>query len=273
MLDREWLLGVARLEREQLGRTIQYVPPDRWEAESPVEGWRTKDVVAHLASLEVAAAAVVGDEPAAEFDEYAKTTETGTFDLDGFNSWAVARRRDESAIALALEWGRAADLLLTRISRTAPEDWHGRQVPWVLGDLRLGYHLQARVAEWWSHGEDIRDGAALPPRLEHPPMYCVNDLAVRMLPYALSREGRSFPGRSIEVKLEGPGEGTWHQGLEAGVPAGTKPDAYIHGRSHAFASVANRRADADVVLYEGLLNIGGNMEIARTCLSVLRRFG
>jgi uncharacterized protein (TIGR03083 family) len=274
MLEREWLLGVARAERDQLGRTIQYVPPERWEAPSPIEEWRVQDVVAHLAGMEVAAAQAVAGERPTEFDEYAKTTDTGIFDLDGYNAWSVSRRRDEAPVRLALEWGRAADLLLGRVSKTAPEEWTERKVPWVVGDLRLGYHVQARVAEWWSHGEDVREGAGLPPRWEHPPMYCVNDLAVRMLPYALSVEGHSFPGRSLQVQLEGPGEGVWHQGLEARQPPGEgkRPDAYIAGRSHAFAAVANKRVDPDVCLYEGLLGIGGDAEIARACLRSLRRF-
>jgi hypothetical protein len=48
VLDREWLLGVARQEREALGRTIQYTRPDAWEHPSPWRGRPLADVLSHL---------------------------------------------------------------------------------------------------------------------------------------------------------------------------------------------------------------------------------
>jgi uncharacterized protein (TIGR03083 family) len=274
MLERRWLLGVARQEREGLGRTIQYTPPDRWEAESPCQGWRVKDVLAHLAASEVAGGAVLGDEPPAELEEYRKSLEGQAFVPEAWNEWAVARRADTSRIQLAQEWGRAADLLLARASQVTDEDWHDREVPWTRGAVRVGYFLQMRVAEWWVHGEDILEGGGQPPRLEHQPISCVNDLAIRLLPYSLSLEGLSFPGKSVRVTLEGVGEGDWHQGLDAGVvpPPGKRPDAVIIGRGYAFASVAGKRVHPDVALYEGLIQTGGEAELGEAVLRALRSF-
>ena len=48
-LEHQELLGVARHEREALGRTIQYTPPEAWEVAGPIEGRRNRDVVAQLA--------------------------------------------------------------------------------------------------------------------------------------------------------------------------------------------------------------------------------
>lgn len=273
-LDRTWLLGVASAEREALGRTIQYTDPSYWEKASRLEGWRVRDVVAHLAASEVFSSAVLGDEEPTEVEEYVKSAGTDRVDLDGFNGWAVARRADLPLHHVAMEWGRAADLLLARASKTSEEDWRSRAVRWFTGDLKLGYLIQARVSEWWSHGDDIRTGSDQPPRVEHPPIFCLNDLAIRMLPYALGLDGKSYPGRSVQVTLEGAGEGRWHYGLQAGFipPKGKEPDAYILGRAPAFALVAARRADPDVALYDGALNIGGDTELARSVLQSIRSF-
>ncbi|HJV04656.1 MAG TPA: maleylpyruvate isomerase family mycothiol-dependent enzyme [Actinomycetota bacterium] len=273
-LDREWLLAVARAEREALGRTVQYTAPEAWEADSPCEGWRNKDVLAHLAAAEVAAAAIVAGEEATEVEEYRKTLEGRPFRGTEWNDWTVARRRDVPTLQLATEWGRAADLLLARAGKATDEEWRDRMVAWTAGEIRFGYLIQARVAEWWAHGEDIREGSLLPPRGEHPPIYVLNDLAIRMIPYALSQEGHSFPGRSVQIELEGVGEGRWHQGLEAGkTPAeGKRPDAYIEGRGYEFASVAAKRADPDTALYEGVIQTGGDLEIAEAILRSLRSF-
>src|SRR5437867_64201 len=113
-LDRKWLLGTARAEREALGRTIQYTPPDRWELESVSPGWRNRDIIAHLAASDVAAAAVLEGVAPSEFEEYAKSGDGGTFDLEGFNRWTVERRAGEPFRSVVVEWGRAADLLLAR---------------------------------------------------------------------------------------------------------------------------------------------------------------
>jgi uncharacterized protein (TIGR03083 family) len=273
-LERDELLGVARHERDALGRTVQYMPPDRWLEESPCDGWAVKDVLAHLAASDVAAAALVGGEEATDLDEYRKSLDAEPVTPDGWNEWSVARRAEEAPVALGLEWGRAADLLLSRGGAATEEDWRDLEIAWVAGDIRLRYLIQARVAEWWVHGEDLREGGALPPRLEHRPVFVVNDLAIRLIPYSLSLAGESFPGKVVRVALQGVGEGTWLASTDPGSEAdqGSSFDAEIIGRGHAFASVAGGRADADVCLYEGLLNVGGDAALGEAVLGSLRSF-
>jgi uncharacterized protein (TIGR03083 family) len=271
-ITRDRLLTTARDERDALGRTVQYMPPDRWEEPAALwEGWRAKDVLAHLAPSEVVAASLLADEEVTELDEYRKTLEDRPFDVDAWNEWTVERRRDSSAVSLAKEWGRAADLLLSRAAKVSDQDWREREIPWVAGDIRLKYLVQVRVAEWWIHGEDIRQAGRLPPRREHWPILTVNDLAIQLIPYALSRGGHSFADASVQIDLGGVGEGTWHQDVSPGdLPSGKEPDAYINGEGYAFASVAGGRADPDFCLYEGLLNLGGDVELAEAVLRTLR---
>jgi uncharacterized protein (TIGR03084 family) len=273
-LERRWLLGAARAEREALGRTIQYTPPDAWEAESLSPGWRNRDIIAHLAATEVAAAAVIAGETPAEMEEFAKTLDGAPFTVEGFNDWSVARRAEEPFRSIVTEWGRAADLLLARASKVPPEEWATRKVWWVAGEMGVSYLVQSRVMEWWLHGEDVLAGGANPPRLEHPPIFCVNDLAVRTIPYALSLAGLSFPGKSVLVELQAVGGGTWHWGLAPGErPSADKvPDAVIDGRAHAFAMVAGRRIPAEFYLAEGVLQTGGDDMLAETVLLHLRAF-
>jgi uncharacterized protein (TIGR03083 family) len=273
-LDRTWLLGTARAEREAFGRTIQYTPPDRWDLESILPGWRNRDIVAHLAATEVAAAAVLADEVPAEFEEYAKANEGQVLTLESFNDWSVSKRTDVPFRSVVLEWGRAADLMLVRAAKVAPEEWASRKVVWVVGELGAAYLLQSRVMEWWLHGEDIGAGAELPARIEHPPIYCVNDLAIRTIPYGLSLAGLSFPGKSIRIELDGAGGGSWHWGLapREGPAPGREPDALIEGRAYAFALVAGRRVPAEYYLAEGILLTGGDDALAEMVLHHLRAF-
>jgi uncharacterized protein (TIGR03083 family) len=273
-LDRTWLLGTARAEREALGRTIQYTEPAAWDRPSVTAGWRNRDIVAHLASADSAAADVVAGEPAAELVEFGREAPGGTFTLDEFNEYGVRQRAELPFRHVVKEWGQAVDLFLTRASSIPPDEWATRKVPWVAGEIGVAYLVQSRVMEWWLHGEDIRAGGDNPPRLEHPPIYVVNDLAIRMLPYALGLAGLSFPGRSVEVELEGIGGGHWHRGLAAReVPGPRKrPDAVITGLAPAFALVAGRRVPAESYLADGTLLMGGDDGLAEAVLANVRAF-
>ena len=273
-LDRTWLLGTARAEREALGRTIQYTPPEVWPGESVSPGWRNRDIVAHLASHEVAAATILGGESAAEFEEFVKAQDGEPFQLDTFNEWTVRRRAEEPFRSVVSEWGRAADLFLARASKIPPEEWTTRKVPWVAGEIGVSYLIQTRVMEWWLHGEDLLAGADLPSRFEHPPIFCVNDLAVRMIPYALGLAGLSFPNRSVRVELTAAGGGTWHRVLapRATPVPGKKPDVVIEGRAYPFALVAGRRVPAEYYLSEGILQVAGDIELGETILHHIRAF-
>jgi uncharacterized protein (TIGR03083 family) len=273
-LERKWLLGTARAEREALGRTIQYTPAEAWDADSVAAGWRNRDIVAHLAASDVAAAAVIGGEADAEMEEFIKGLDGRTLDVEAYNRWSVERRAAEPFRSVVTEWGRAADLLLARAAKVSEDDWNSRRVPWVVGDIRIPYLLQSRIMEWWLHGEDIRTGVDLPARIEHPPIHCVCDLAIRMVPYGLGLAGLSLPGRSVRVELEAAGGGTWHQGLAPRdvLPEGKKPDATIAGRAYAFALVAGRRVPAEYYLADGTLQVGGDVELGETVLLHLRSF-
>jgi len=273
-LDRQWLLATTRAEREALGRTIQYTPPAAWDQDSPSPGWRMRDIVAHLAAGEVAAAAAIAGEASTEVEEYLKGLEGEPATLEGFNEFSVRRRADVPFRQVVTEWGKAADLFLSRASKISPEEWTSLKVQWMAGPIGVSYLVQSRVMEWWLHGEDILAGGGNPPRLEHPPIYCVNDLAVRTIPYALSLAGLSFPGKSVKVELEAVGGGSWHWGLAPReTPAPNKPpDAVITGRAYAFALVAGRRVPAEYYLAEGGLQTAGDDALAETILQHLRAF-
>jgi uncharacterized protein (TIGR03083 family) len=274
-LDREWLLAVARAEREALGRAIQYAEPGDWDLPSVIPPWRNRDIVAHLASTDVAAAGVLADEMPEEFVAFlAQRRSEGPISVDTFNEFAVRSRAEAPFRGVVREWGGAADRFLALSGKITDEEWGTRKVNWMAGSIGVSYLIQSRVMEWWLHGEDIRAGTANPPRLEHGPLYCVNDLAVRTIPYALSLAGLSYPGRSVRVELEAVGGGTWHWGLapRETPPPGKAPDAVILGRAVAFATVAGRRVPAAAYLAEGELVTSGDDALAETILTHVRAF-
>jgi uncharacterized protein (TIGR03083 family) len=272
-LDRKQLAGVAYAERERLGRTMQYTDPAAWDADSVCAGWRNRDIVAHLAAQDIAAAQLLAGEPAVEFGAFREAND-GDLWVNGFNEWAVKVREEQPTRQMITDWGQAARAFLVLASRLTDDEWRTKKIDWVAGEIAVRYLVQSRIIEWWFHGEDIREGSGQEENPQHWPVHLANDMAIRMLPWALGQAGLSFPGRSVAVDLEGVGEGHWHWGLEPRTtPAeDNKPDAFINGRGTAFALVAGRRMPADVALDEGELVVGGDEALAILILQVLRAF-
>jgi uncharacterized protein (TIGR03083 family) len=272
-LDRTTLVGIAHAERTRLGRTIQYADPRTWDSPSPCAGWTNRDVVAHLAAQDAAAAQAVGGEPAGELDAF-REANGGDLWTDGLNEFAIGIRAELSTRQIIGDWGRAADLFCARIAALADEGWSQQRVPWLAGEIGLRYLVQSRVIEWWLHGEDLREGTGQDVNPQHWPVHLTCDMGIRMLPFSLGQAGLAFPGRSIRVDLSGMGAGTWHWGLAPKeAPAeDTKPDAFIEGRAYAFAMVAGRRTPADAFLDDGNLVIGGDEELAFQVLTNIRAF-
>jgi uncharacterized protein (TIGR03083 family) len=273
VIARVEMLGAASAERERLGRTIQYAPAGAWDADSVCEGWRNRDIVAHLAAQETAAAQLMRGEPAEEFDAF-REANGGELWVNGFNESAVRVRADLPVRQVIRDWGTAADAFLDSASRLSDDEWRSKTIDWVAGEIGVRYLIQSRTIEWWFHGEDIRESTGLEENPQHWPLYLTNDMAIRMLPWSLGQAGLSFPGATIQVELEGVGEGSWHWGLSPGdaPPKDKKPDAFIDGRALAFAQVAGRRVPAEAYLDDGNLVVGGDEALALIVLEHVRAF-
>ena len=86
--------------------------------------------------------------------------------------------------------------------------------------------------------------------------------------------GIDLQGASVQIDLEGAGEGSWHWGLGAGEtpPPDKKADAFIQGRAAQFALVAAHRIPVDDVLDSGIVVLGGEAEIAELVLRHIRAY-
>ncbi|MEA2580329.1 MAG: hypothetical protein QOE83_1221 [Actinomycetota bacterium] len=273
-LDKGTLLGIAHAERQRLGRMIQFAGPATWDLPSAAPGWWNRDVMAHLAAADTAAAQLVAGEPAQELEEYRESLGDRPFDLDAYNAGTVNRRSGLTTREVLTLWGQAADSFLAHAARLSDAEWSERRFSWVSGEIAARYLVQSRIVEWWLHGEDIRATNGLGPQYEHWPIYLTVDLGVRMLPWALARDAVSLAGRTVRIDLEGAGQGSWHWGLGAGeVPgAGHEPDAWMKGRAPQFALVAGKRLDPDDVLASGSVSLGGDIALAELVLRTITAY-
>lgn len=277
-IDREELLGIAHAERQRLGRMIQFAEPDSWEQPSADPGWWNRDVMAHLMAGDTAAAQLMAREPAEELEEYRAQLGEEPFTVDGWNAWTVNRRSGLETRMILDTWGAAAESFLVYAGKLDDDDWRNARFPWIAGDIAARYLVQSRVVEWFLHGEDMRAtngvGSGWQTGWQHWPVYLTIDLAVRMLPWALSQAGHDLSGRSVQIDVEGAGEGSWHQALGIGeVPdPERKPDATIVGRAPQFALVTGKRLDPDEVLASGSVVLGGDADTADLIIRTIRAY-
>ena len=277
-ISREDLLGNAHAERQRLGRMIQFADPDSWEKPSAADGWWNRDVMAHLAAGDTAAAQLLAGGAAEELDEFRATLGERAFTTDEWNAWSVNRRAAIDTRAIIDTWGAAAESLLEHASRLSDEAWRDERFTWLAGDIAAAYLIQSRVVEWFLHGEDMRAtngvGGGWQFGWQHWPVYMTIDLGVRMLPWALGQAGFDFSGRSILVEVSGAGQGRWHWGLGAGeVPhPDVEPDAAIVGRAPQLALVAGKRLDPDEALAAGTIVIGGDEALGDRALRTIRAY-
>jgi uncharacterized protein (TIGR03083 family) len=273
-LDRTTLLGIAQAERQRLGRTVQFADPQTWEQPSALPGWWNRDVMAHLAAQDTAAAHVVKGDPPEELDEFRQHLDGGPFTVDGFNEWAVERRSGLPTREVLVTWGQAADALLGYAGLLSEDEWDTGRFPWLAGEIAARYLIQSRIVEWWVHGEDMRATNGLGPEYQHWPIHLTIDMGIRMLPWALAEAGLDLTGFSVEVEVDGAGGGRWHWGLGAGQvpPADTKPDTTIVGRAPHLALVAARRISAEDALASGNLVTGIDAQLGATILRHIRAF-
>jgi uncharacterized protein (TIGR03083 family) len=109
-----------------------------------------------------------------------------------------------------LEWRRAADVTLGMVEVIgdlgAEAAMHGLRLP-------VGALLVVRAFELWTHENDIRRAAGLPPSVpDDSTLRLMTSLAVQLLPHAAARTGLDEP-TSLHLVLTGPGGGTWDVGL------------------------------------------------------------
>ena len=86
-ISRENLVGIAHAERQRLGRMIQFAEPDSWDEPSAAAGWWNRDVIAHLAAADTAAAQLVAGQPAEELDTFRAQLNGQLFTTDAWNAW------------------------------------------------------------------------------------------------------------------------------------------------------------------------------------------
>lgn len=145
MNQREIVDGL-RAERAALRSYLEGLGDEDWERESLCEGWRVRDVVAHLAGN--CADVVAGN-----------LTDVGS---DAYNQRQVDERAERMPSELLAEWDEAGAKVESLYASIPAEMWDN-ELPPPLGTV--GHGVLRQLEDLWVHAQDIRiplDGVAAP---------------------------------------------------------------------------------------------------------------
>jgi uncharacterized protein (TIGR03083 family) len=251
---RERVLAAAREQRTP-GRTMPDVPDI-----SPVEAfgraadaflglltaladdlWRrpvlrdldVAGLVGHLTGVEDdVQRALAGDRDVACADHVASTQPAAERAATG--APAEVRRAWRDAAERTLDEVRTADL-----GTVVPV--HGMRLP-------LGSLLVVRAFELWTHENDIRRAAGLPPSVPDPAtLRRMTDLAVHLLPYGATLVSDPVAAVDVHLVLTGAGGGTWDVVVGERAARAEVPEVAIVADAVGFCRlVAARIAPADL---------------------------
>ena len=221
-------------EQQALDQFLQRVHEREWKLPTSAPGWSILDTVSHLAFTETLAAEAITDGQSVIDD--ANITSIDDWTRRGVE---IGRTKRYQAV---IEWwrnGRAS--VVDALSRVDATD----RIPWVVAPMSAKAFATVRLMETWAHGLDIKDameGRIVLDEEEDDPhddtvrLRHVAWLSHRMLPYAFSEAGETWPEGGIRVELMGPKYTRWVYGPE-------DADNIIKGNAGEWCRVAVHRLD------------------------------
>ncbi|WP_030168483.1 maleylpyruvate isomerase family mycothiol-dependent enzyme [Spirillospora albida] len=222
--------GLAQVYAEQVAhmdRLLESLTPAHWRTPLPRYA-SVRDLVAHLTANDAAFAADLGLPAGGPSPAGRAAPAAGRDALAAGGSASPARGGDDVRTA----WRTRARAVVRGVSGDA-------RVLELEASLAGAEGVRApardvlvqRAFETWTHADDIRAVVGRPP--EPPPgehLRLVVELGTGLLPKALRRP---YPGRAAELRLTGPGAGTWRVPLAPGEAPGV-PDVTVTARTEDF---------------------------------------
>ena len=175
---------------------VETAGADRWNTDTPAEGWDVAMQIAHLAwTDEVSVTAIRNADAFQTVVDKAMADPTGFVDVGAAE--IAATGRDEVLARWRLARGELADAL----KAADPGD----QIPWFGPPMRSKSMTTARIMETWAHGVDVAD--ALGVSVDTDPAFVgalphVARLGFKTRAFAYMMNGLEAPGSEVHVALE-----------------------------------------------------------------------
>jgi uncharacterized protein (TIGR03084 family) len=213
------LIDDLAAEQAALEAVLIRLVPEDWDRPTHAPGWAVRDQVAHLASFDELAGAIITSSE----DLFAKRRGSGAPEP------SFLERGRAMTPKQVLAWWQGASRDLITAARTVDP---ARRLPWGR-DMSPASFLTARLMETWSHGLDVVDVVA-PERPDSDRLRHVAQLGVSTRSHSYAAQGRTMPSDPMWVDLVLPSGVPWSWG-EPGA------ENRVSGSATDFCRVVTRR--------------------------------
>ena len=259
-MRKDEIVRAAKAERRRTLALLRTLDASALDTPTALPGWRVREVVAHLVTLDKAT--VLGANLFVAFASMAR--------IEGWNERQVPKwaNRPVPELLIGLDrWGRR----LAGLYRAIPEALYRVRVPTYLGRAPLGTLMWSRVYDEWVHRQDIRRSLGLADEdvdLVPAAEYVLTAIGIDALPRLRGRGGR------IVVSLEDLPLPAWRFDLPTGWSGPDEPsepaDARISASAPAFVMAAAGRGSFDALLADGTASVEGDEAAGRQFLRAVR---
>jgi uncharacterized protein (TIGR03083 family) len=256
----EIVRAVAGQRRATLA-LIGAIDPAQFDAPTALPGWRVREVVAHLISLDVTG--VTG--------EILPVALGSTERLERWNDRQVRKRADRPVPNLLVAMDRWCRRFV-RVARLEPAILYRTRMPTQWGRGPAGLLGWSRANDAWIHRQDLRRALGMgDEEVDVAPVveFLLNARVVGVLPELSGRTGR------VSVSPEGSPVAEWVFDLASGTagPRGggeAEPDATIRIPAGALVMAASGHDRFDDLLADHVATIDGGESLAREFLAKTR---
>ncbi len=194
--------------RETAGRALvllRGLSPDAWDRDTDCPGWTVRDVVAHLADMEIQLADGSGSATDRAPPEGGTARVSGREVTPEWTSPGVAARRGSPPAALVAELADAVRRRAAELEQHPPADPHGRPAFTPAG---LGWDwetlLRNRAIDLWVHEQDVRRAVGAPGGMDSLGAGVAVRTFAAALPYVLGKRVAPPAGTVVGIRVEGP---------------------------------------------------------------------
>ncbi len=259
-MTKDEIVRAVKAERRRTLALLRTLDPSAFDTPTALPGWRVREVVAHLVTLDKAT--VLG---ANLFVVFASMARIERWNERQVPKWA---NRPVPELLIGLDrWGRR----LSGLYRAIPEVLYRVRVPTYLGRAPLGILMWSRAYDEWVHRQDVRRSLAMPDEdvdLVPAAEYVLTAIGIDALPRLRGRSG------GIVVSLKDLPLPAWRFDLRTGRSGPDESNepaaARISVSAPAFVMAAAGRGSFDTLLADGTLSVEGDEAVGREFLRAVR---
>lgn len=193
MADIEKLIEDLRTEQEAVDALLAQVDESAWATDTPAEGWKVQDQVAHLTYFDAAVTESITDPAAftaklparAEDADYVNTVAKPLVALPPSELWEC--------------WKSGREAMYTAFRNADPK----ARYPWYGPPMSIASACTARIMETWAHGQDIADGLGVR-RPASSNVAHVVFIGYKARPFAYANRGMDLPDADVRLELTMP---------------------------------------------------------------------